>query len=310
MRIRTLGKTGIKVSTIGFGAWQLGNNRDFGPMTEDEALTLVHTALDRGCLLFDTAPNYGLGTSETLLGKALKGRRDAVVISSKFGHHATGVMDYDAAKMTASVEGSLGRLQTDHLDVLLLHNPPLDALNGDSPQFQMMRKLQQQGKIRFYGASVDWSREVLALLNTNDAQVIELLFNIVHQEPASTFEQIAAKEVGVIVKVPLDSGWLAGRYQAHTEFTGVRARWSPAVVARRAEVVERIRTITHDNSHTHAALRFVLAFPAISAVIPGVRNVDQLTENLAAGDRAMPPPTVQQLRDFWHQNLERDPLPW
>ena len=310
MQNRPLGNTGIVVSEIGFGAFQLGNHRDFGPMTEQDALRLVHTALDRGCNLFDTAPNYGLGTSETLLGKALKGRRSAAVITSKFGHHSNDATDFDAEKMAASVEHSLTRLQTDYLDTLLLHNPPIEVLNGTSPQFQMMRTLKQQGKIRSYGASVDWSREVLAVLNTTDAQVIELLFNIFHQEPAETFDQVGKQQLGLIVKVPLDSGWLAGRYHASSHFTGVRARWSPAVVARRAELVERVRALTHDVSLTHAALRFVLAFPAVSAVIPGVRNIAQLTENLAAADRAMPEPTVQQLREFWRQTLKPDPLPW
>ena len=114
----------------------------------------------------------------------------------------------------------------------------------------------------------------------------------------------------MIVKVPLDSGWLTGRYHAASHFTGIRARWSPAVVARRADLVERVRAIAHDGSLTHAALRFVLAFPAVAAVIPGVRNLGQLTENLAAADQAMPEQTVQQLREFWQQNLESDPLPW
>lgn len=310
MPIRPLGNTGILVSEIGFGGWQLGNGRDFAPMLDADAVRLVHAALDRGCNLFDTAPNYGHGASESLLGNALRGRRSSAVISSKFGHHSDGVTDFDARKMSASVEQSLARLQTDYLDVLLLHNPPLEVLNGTSPQFEMLRKLQQQGKIRSYGASVDWSREVLALLNTTDAQVIELLFNIFHQEPAVAFDRIEKQQVGVIVKVPLDSGWLSGRYDAASRFTGIRARWTPAVVARRAELVEHVRVLAAGSSLTHAALRFILAFPAVSSVIPGIRDQAQLADNLSASDLTMPEQTVQQLREFWRQNLEADPLPW
>ena len=126
---------------VGFGAWQLGNATDFGPMDEAAAVRLVHAALDAGCNYFDTAPNYGRGTSETLLGKALLGRRAEVVISSKVGHQADGRTDYAADKIAPSVEGSLRRLRTDTIDILLLHNPPFECLSGGSPQFAALEKL-------------------------------------------------------------------------------------------------------------------------------------------------------------------------
>jgi aryl-alcohol dehydrogenase-like predicted oxidoreductase len=311
MQKRTLGSTGIEVPVVGFGAWQLGNARDFGAMSEADAARLVHAAIDAGCNYFDTAPNYGLATSETLLGKALEGRRAKVVISSKCGHQSDGRTDYAAERIAESVEGSLRRLKTDFLDVLLLHNPPFEVLNGQSPHFDVFRKLRDQGKIRAYGASLDWAKEVRELVSTTDSQVIEILLNVFHQDPVQTFDLIREKQVGLIVKVPLDSGWLAGRYTAASRFGGVRTRWSPEVIRRRLDLVERVRFMTEDGSSmVQAALRFLLAWPEVSTVIPGVRNMDQLRENLSAADRAMPTETVARLRALWKEELKDNPLPW
>jgi aryl-alcohol dehydrogenase-like predicted oxidoreductase len=311
MQTRTLGSTGIAVPVIGFGAWQLGNARDFQAMDDAEAVRLVHAAIDAGCNYFDTAPNYGLGTSETLLGKALAGRRAEVVISSKCGHQSDGRTDYAAGWIFESVEGSLRRLQTDHIDVLLLHNPPFEVLSGRSPHFDVFRKLRDQGKIRSYGASLDWAREVRQLVETGDSQVIEILLNVFHQDPAATFDLMRAKQVGLIVKVPLDSGWLAGRYTAASKFGGVRARWSPDVIRRRADLVKRVRFMTDDGATmVQAALRFLLAWPEVTTVIPGVRTMDQLRENLSAADQPMPPATVARLRKLWEEELKDNPLPW
>ncbi|MCP4294401.1 MAG: aldo/keto reductase, partial [Proteobacteria bacterium] len=129
-------------------------------MSDKEAVDLVNEAMDKGCNLFDTAPNYGLGKSETLLGRALKGKRDQVVISSKCGQSADDVQSFEPEKLIKSVEGSLKRLNTDYLDSLILQNPPFDCLKDQSPQLEMLRKLKQQGKIRAYGASFDTGREV------------------------------------------------------------------------------------------------------------------------------------------------------
>jgi aryl-alcohol dehydrogenase-like predicted oxidoreductase len=311
MQTRVLGSTGIRVPAVGFGAWQLGNAADFGPMDEAEAVRLVHAALEAGCNYFDTAPNYGRGTSEALLGKALLGRRAAAVISSKVGHQANGLTDYSAAKIAPSVEGSLRRLRTDHIDILLLHNPPFECLSGAGPQFAALEKLRAEGKIRAYGASVDWGREVREVLSTSTAQVLEVLLNVFHQEPAETFDLVREKRAGVIVKVPLDSGWLAGRYAADTAFTGIRSRWSPEVVRRRAALVEKVRFMTGGGATmVQAALAFLLAWPEVTTVIPGVRDMAQLTENLSAAERPMPTDVVARLRAFWAEELKADPLPW
>jgi len=120
-------------------------------MSDKEAVRLVHEALDQGCNFFDTAPTYGGGKSETILGQALSGRRDEVVISSKCGHQADKVTNFEPGDLIKLVEDTLKRLNTEYLDSLLLHNPPFDHLNGSSPQFDVLKQLKKEGKIRAYG---------------------------------------------------------------------------------------------------------------------------------------------------------------
>ncbi|MDQ0194477.1 aryl-alcohol dehydrogenase-like predicted oxidoreductase [Paenibacillus wynnii] len=124
-------------------------------MADTEAITLVHEAFDRGITFFDTAPNYGRGKSEELLGKALIGKRSEVVINSKFGHTADGRTDYSADTLRTSVEQSLSRLQTDYLDSILIHNPPFDYLDGKYGHYKVLEDLKSEGKILAYGVSVD-----------------------------------------------------------------------------------------------------------------------------------------------------------
>lgn len=311
MKKRLLGNTDIEVSEVGFGAWQLGNENDWGRMTDEEAIGLVHEAMDSGCTFFDTAPNYGLGKSEELIGKALKGKRDQVVISSKCGHHTDDVQSFEPARLMESVEGSLKRLNTDYLDSLLLHNPPFSALDQNSPQFEMLEKLKQQGKIRAYGASVDTGKEVNQILDHTDSQIIEVMFNVFHQEPLNAMSRAYNEGVGLIVKVPLDSGWLTGKYDADSTFTGIRSRWSKEEIKQRAELVEKVRSIIGDDaSMVRIALQYILSYKEVSTVIPGARNSQQLQQNLSASQNLLPEEIVKELKGLWIEKIKGRPLPW
>ncbi|WP_322419701.1 aldo/keto reductase [Jeotgalibacillus haloalkalitolerans] len=311
MKQRSLGNTGIQVSEIGFGAWQLGNEKDWGSMTDAAAIHLVSEALDTGCNFFDTAPNYGSGKSEELLGKAFKGKREQVVISSKCGHHQNGEQSFEPEKLIESVEGSLQRLQTDYLDSLLLHNPPFESLNGNSPQFEVLEKLKEQGKIRAYGASVDTGREMNELLNNTDSQVIEVMFNIFHQEPAAAIKAAERKGTGVIAKVPLDSGWLTGKYDTGSRFSGIRSRWSVEEIEQRGRLVEQVRSmIGNDIPMARAALQFILSHEEVSTVIPGAKDIQQFNENRSASEGSLSENIINQLREMWHEDIQDVNLPW
>lgn len=310
MQKRPLGRTGIDVTEVGFGAWQLSNARDWSAMTSEEAVRLVHRALELGCNFFDTAPNYGGGTSQTILGRALRGKRDQVVLNTKFGHHADGT-DYSPARLRPSVEASLQALQTDHLDGVLLHNPPEEFLNGAHPIYPELERLKAEGKIRYYGSSVDSSRDMLEVIRTTKSQVLEVLFNVFHQETAAAFAEAQQRGVGLVIKVPLDSGWLSGKYTAESRFEGIRSRWSPAVIQRRAELLSQLRFLTEDGrSMTQAALAFILGFPEVSTVIPGPMNEGQLRENFSASGHPLSEDVFRRVIAFWEQHLQQNPLPW
>lgn len=311
MNYRQLGSTGIKVSEIGFGAWQLGNARDWEGMDDKQAIRLVHEALDQGCNFFDTAPNYGGGNSETLLGKALSGRRSDTVINSKFGHHPDNTLNFDSQKIRSSVEDSLRRLKTDYLDSILLHNPPFDILTGSTGHFEVLESLKQEGKIRAYGASVDSGREMDELIQNTGSQVIEVMFNIFHQEPRQAFKKAAEKNVGLIVKVPLDSGWLSGKYDENSVFTDIRSRWDLEQLTKRAEFLPILKEMLEPGeSLVQLALRYILYYQEVSTVIPGNKNLEQLSENLAASNKKISAEKAGKLEVMWEEKLQADPLGW
>jgi len=313
MQFRPLGNTGLVVSSVGFGAWQL-NNPLWGGPDESESIRLVQAALDAGCNFFDTAPNYGDGASEMVLGRALRGRRDHAVICTKFGHTGPHTKDFSTARLRPTSEGSLRRLQTDHADVLLLHNPPADRLDGGQAAelYAELARLQSEGKLRAFGASVDWSHELRALCATTPSHAAEVLFNAFHQEPRAAFAEASAHGLGLIAKVPLDSGWLGGKYDEHSRFDGVRSRWEPSVIARRAALVQRLRSLVPAGMPLAlAALGFVLSHPEIATVNPGVKSRAQLDANLVAAAAApLPPAVVAGIRTLWETEIARDPLPW
>jgi aryl-alcohol dehydrogenase-like predicted oxidoreductase len=309
MNVRPLGRTGLSVSEVGFGAWQLQSGPTWSGMSATDAVRLVRRALELGCNLFDTAPNYGGGESETFLGTALEGRRDEAVIVTKFGHGEDGQTSYEPSRLAPSLEASLARLRTDHVDVLLLHSPPSDVLSGRHPIHEAVERLRDQGKLRFYGASIDDSAAMKIVMETTRAEVVEILFNVFHQEPLQSFDQARRKGVGLIAKVPLDSGWLAGRYGADATFSGVRSRWPRDVIAKRAALVERLGFLKEEGRPlSSAALGFVLAHDAISSVIPGMKSLAQLEQNLAA--TRLSPATVDRLHALYAEELASTPLPW
>jgi aryl-alcohol dehydrogenase-like predicted oxidoreductase len=313
MRYRDFGSTGLKVSEIGLGAWQLGNRADWtdGP-GEAESLAIVRAALDGGVTFFDTAPGYAGGHSERLLGEALRGRRDEVVLCTKFGHDAQGRSDFSVGALRGSIENSLRQLRTDVLDIVVLHNPPREMYDGmKTSHYEVLEDLKTAGVIRAYGASLDWPEEIETLQSTTDSGAIEVYMSVFHQETWNATEKAGAAGIGSAVKVPLESGWLAGRYDASTVFHDVRSRWSADEIRRRADLAARFReALPPGMAPAHAALLFVLANTGVSTVIPGAKSVAQLTANLAAADADLPADVVGALRALFAEHIEGDPLRW
>ena len=311
MKLRPFGNTGMNVSEIGLGAWQLANP-DWGVNDRKEALRIIQKSLEADCNFFDTAPAYGRGASEELLGEGLKSVRKDVIICTKFGHTADYVTDFSAPAIRPSIEASLRRLQTDYLDIVLMHNPPREMMDGrTSSQYEEFEKLKTEGKIREYGISLDWREEVELAVDTTKSKALEVFFNALYQEPLPAFQKAYEHGVGIIVKVPLDSVWLSGRYRKDDSFNDVRKRWPPEVIARRSELVEQFaKLIPQGTSMAHAALQFILAQPQVSTIIPGAKSVEQALDNFAAADKQLSPEVVQSMVELWEREIMSDPLPW
>jgi aryl-alcohol dehydrogenase-like predicted oxidoreductase len=313
MKMRELGNTGLTVSEISFGGWQIGNDDSWEGMDRAAALRLVRAALEAGITLFDTAPNYGGGESQSILGEALEGRRGDIVLVSKFGHPTEGPKDFSAGRFEADLGESLERLRTDFLDVLLLHNPPGEMFEGTDPLWEALEKARNDGRIRHYGASIDFAREAEACLRNTGSEVLEVFFNILHQDVRGAFPLIREKGAGVIVKIPLDSGWLSGRYDKGSRFDGIRSRWSDEDIARRAGLVSRLGWLTEDGSELpQKAIAYLLSYEEVSCVIPGIRTVEHLESNIAASGSSLEREHRKRLEGFWEEFTGggRDLLPW
>jgi aryl-alcohol dehydrogenase-like predicted oxidoreductase len=311
MNLRSFGNTGMNVSEIGLGAWQLANP-DWGADSKSEALRIIQKSLEAGCNFFDTAPGYGGGRSEELLGEGLKSVRKDVILCTKFGHTAEGVTDFNTNAIYPSIEASLRRLQTDYLDIVLVHNPPREIMDGRvASQYAEFEKLKGEGKIREYGVSLDWREEVDMVVDTTKSKALEVFFNALYQEPLPAFQKAYENGVGIIVKVPLDSGWLSGRYRKGHQFDDIRKRWPPEVIERRSELVEQFAALVPEGtSMAHAALQFILAQPQVSTVIPGAKSAEQALDNFAAADKQLSPAVIQSMYDLWEREIMSDPLPW
>jgi len=314
MKTRPFGTTGINVSEIGLGSWQLGKSAAWpeGP-DRDQAVRLVHSALDAGVTLLDTAPAYADGYSELNIGAALRGkRRDKVVICTKFGHRSDGTSDWAAESIEAAVLRSAERMGTDYIDIVVLHNPPPEVMDGNhSEHYDVLEGLKVKGLIRAYGASIDSSADVDLVLQTSQSQALEVRMSALYQETWPAIERAKARGAGTIIKVPLESGWLSGRYTANSTFAGVRSRWSRDDIALRAALVDQFRSLLPVGvSVAHGALRFLLAHDGVSSLIPGARSIQLLENSIAAAAEPLPAATVTAIRDFYAHRLEAAPLDW
>ena len=176
-----------------------------------------------------------------------------------------------------------------------------------------MDKARQQGKIRHYGASLDHAYEIKDCLKNTKSDVLEILFNIFHQDVRKAFPEIHKSGIGTIVKVPLDSGWLTGRFNAESQFEGVRSRWSSEDIARLSKLVEEISWLTEDGSElTHKALAFSLSYDEISCVIPGTRTHNQLQSSISASKHSIDKGDRKKLEALWDRVTDNGeaPIPW
>lgn len=307
MRYRILGRTGLKVSVVGLGTMVHAGH--FGPMKDEESLGAVDAALDLGVNFIDTSDAYGAGYAETLLGKALKGRRDRVVLCTKGGNIMVGPdrgkRDFSVAYIGRVMEESLKRLQTDYIDLYLLHNPTVGVIEK-APVWELLEQRKKEGKIRYYGVSINTMEEGIAAVTGGRSDAVQVEYNLVMQEAAEALFPLAQEaRVGVIARVPLRRGLLTGKMtpadQARFQGDDVRARnFAGELFLRELKKVERLRFLERpERTLAQAAIAFCLAHPAVSVVIPGARNARQMRENAQAAEIELAPWELEAARKLW-----------
>jgi aryl-alcohol dehydrogenase-like predicted oxidoreductase len=294
MRYRPLGRSGLIVSEVGFGCLPIAGGF-YGPANDATSRAAVARALELGCTFFDAADVYGGGRSERLLGEAVRARRAEVVIATKAG---LGSPDgHRPKKLAEALASSLERLGVSCVDLFQLHDPPLPVLADPAVQ-DLLGRLRSDRKARAVGVSVVSVADGLAALDHGVYDAVQIEVNLL--APEATFEflpRAAKKRVGVIVKVPLDHGFLSGRYGPDSAFgpEDLRAHAPREEILWRSRALEELRVLWRDGSGrtaAQAALRYLLDLPGVSTVIPGIKTPGQAEESMAAS--SVPPLSDQE----------------
>jgi len=316
MEYRTLGRTGWKISPISFGSWGIGGN-EWGNTDDRTSLEALNKAIDLGVNFIDTADVYGNGHSEQLIAQVRKARSEQLIIATKAGrrlnpHVAAG---YNRQNLTSFVERSLRNLEVEALDLLQLHCPPSEVY--DMPEvFGILDDMVQQGKLRFYGVSVERVEEALKSITYPNVQSVQIIFNMFRLKPAEQFFPAAReRQVGILARVPLASGLLTGKFRPNTQFAANDHRnfnrhgeafdagetFSGVDYETGLRAVEELRKLVpQDATMAQFALRWILMFPDVTTAIAGAKNPQQAADNVGAA--SLPPlsdETMQKVREVY-----------
>ena len=322
MNYRVFGRCGWAVSEVGFGAWAIGGS--WGKVDEEDAVAALHRAIDCGVNFIDTADVYGDGKSERLIARVLKGRKERVFVATKAGrrlspHTADG---YTEENLTKFVERSLKNLEVETIDLLQLHCPPTEVYYRPEV-FAALDKLVAQGKIRYYGVSVEKVEEGLKAIEYPGVRSVQIIFNIFRQRPAELFfARCREKRVAIIARVPLASGLLAGKITKDTVFPPDDHRnfnrygqafdrgetFAGVDFEKGLQAVEELRTLVPQGfTMAQFALKWILMFPEVSTVIPGAKNPRQAEENAKTSD--LPPlkeEVMERIREIYEEYILPD----
>jgi aryl-alcohol dehydrogenase-like predicted oxidoreductase len=312
MKTRKLGKNGFTVGEVGLGCWQFGG--DWGAMDEGTADEILSASLACGVDFFDTADVYGGGRSEEWIGKFLTGRGESTVVATKYGRGPEAYPDkYTEAGLRSAIDESRRRLRVGAIELLQLHCIPISVLRAGEV-FDWLRRAQADGIIRHFGASVETVEEGMLCLGQQGLLSLQVIFNLFRQKPADDlFPRALEAGVGIIVRLPLASGLLSGRFDAATKFSATDHRnynrdgqafnvgetFAGLTLAKGAELVGRLKPLVPANmTMAQMAMRWILDHEAVSVVIPGASSVAQAKENAAVS--ALP-----RLSGSLHEELAR-----
>jgi len=320
MQYRELGRTSWKVSAVSFGAWAIGSA--WGSVDDTESLNALRRAVDLGVNFFDTADVYGDGHSERLLAQLKRERKEDIVVVTKAGRrlnpHVTS--GYNRANLTAFIERSVQNLETDTIDLVQLHCPPTDVYYMPEV-FGVLDDLVTQGKLRHYGVSVERVEEALKAIEYPGVQSVQIIFNIFRQRPADLFFARAQQlKVGILVRLPLSSGMLAGKMTRSSTFSADDHRqfnrhgesfdrgetFSGVDYDLGLDVVDELRPLVPPGwTMAEFALRWILMFDAVTCTIPGAKRPAQVEDNCRAADLpAIPDETMAKVRKIYEQRIK------
>ncbi len=320
MNYRTLGRTGLKISEIGYGAWGIGKSGWIGA-NDDESLQALNKAIDLGLNFIDTALGYGEGHSERLVGQIVRERSEQIYVSTKVPPKnriwpapagVTADEAFPADYVIDCTEESLRNLGLDTIDVQQFHVWSDDWVQqGD--WLEAVEKLKQQGKIRYFGVSINdhQPENAIKLIETGVVDTVQVIYNIFDQSPEDKlFPACLKHDIGVIVRVPLDEGGLTGRITPESEFAEGDFRNRYFGGGRKQEIFDRVQQIAADlgistEQMAEIALRYTLSHTAVSPVIPGMRSLRNVEKNCAVGDgKGLPQQQVEQLKAYrWVRNF-------
>jgi aryl-alcohol dehydrogenase-like predicted oxidoreductase len=326
MRYRKLANTDVTLSEVGFGVWTVSAGW-WGDFSDDQAADLLRRALDLGITFFDTADTYGNGRGEAVLARAFKGRRDQIVIGTKFGYDFYSQPDLNRGQrerphdwsptfIRFALEQSLKRLDTDYVDLWMLHNPRMDAIKKDDV-FELLERLKAEGKIRAYGASlgpaIGGTEHGDEALQARPIDALQIIYNLLEQDPGRRFFPLAReRQVGILVRVPHSSGMLEGKYTPETTFppSDHRSHRPRSWLIEGLQKIEKLRFLYEGRGMTlgQAALKWVLAEPTITSAQPNIYDLEQLEEFAAAPD--LPDLTPEDLREvaaLYARNFDLQP---
>jgi len=312
---------GTPVAEVGLGTWQLGS-ADWGNVNEQDAFNILQAYVDAGGNFIDTADVYGMGVSEKVIGKFLKTTSKELFVATKLGRRGDAPngwpqnFTYDAMKRAA--EDSLKHLDISQLFLEQLHCIPTEEMKSGKV-FDHLRSLQQQGLIRHFGASVETSEEALICLEQEGLASLQIIFNLFRQHVADeVFAKAKEKNVAIIVRVPLASGLLTGRFNKQTTFAENDHRnynangekfnagetFSGIDFNQGVEFADRVKGLLPDDRMAQWAIRWILDHPEVTTVIPGASKVAQVNTNVeASGMPALSQQTHQALRKLYNDNI-------
>jgi aryl-alcohol dehydrogenase-like predicted oxidoreductase len=293
MKYRKLGKSGIKVSEIGFGAWTIGLDWWGKKIDDDEAIRMLKRAYDLGINFYETADMYGKGKSEKLIAQAFKDMRDEVIYSTKWGYdmynaeqvgHSELPQKHDTEFLQFALEQSLNRLQTDYIDIYSLHNPKMDAIRNDM-LFAALDDLVKKGTIKSHGAAlgpaIGWKDEGLEAIRSRNISGLQTVYNILEQDPGRDFVREAERHnVGIMVRVPDASGLLTGKVTAEAKFdkNDHRSFRKKEFIQEAMKKIENIKPIANSKGWniTELAIKFILSQKQISVVLPTMVSIEEI----------------------------------